>query len=653
VNSLPGKVASIFELTKQNKPMENYDILSRHYQLFCSHVTDFTPDNFKNARGKLVKLSKNQFLELSTDVYDDLMRRNEDQIPFLPIVDSYHQKRNQARQKLATLQYERFKELCFDVTYEIKRRYPDMKSNEPKQLDQTRQKDNHNHDQRQNINYNQDQSVPKSQPLQKNNYDGNAKPPQPRSQDRVNSINQYMPPSITGERKNSITVSERKSSISSNPPSGEDKYHTSRDYNQKEQERPNPKLDYNPPVFYEMQNASKDKDLQKEIQFLKQEAEKERLNFDRLYEKLSTKLAQCEQNENNLLSRLDEQQRISDDFRSEASNLLQEIKTVTHENINLRQGRDCDSSLLQEIKSLKHENNDLRQDRDGASNLLQDIKALQHENNDLRQDRDDYYSLLENLESKQALMEGEAQKDKDEIARLAYKNEKLNFECKELNDIIKKLTTENKELKKTAQEKNTALTEAHAIIGLRTAQPPIMVQNTSMTNGDSSREMIESTLKNIIDAVHTKHDISPYIKSISLLIKEAQDQKEPSPNVLIAMKSVVLSCKQITEDMEKNENTLNLSADEKNNTMMIKQKLSSSLSKLMQKAKSCASFVTDENIVNLESSAKELSQYIIELVTTLETYISHVSKEKAIDSPESYRSISSKSSIKELKVLKT
>lgn len=104
------------------------------------------------ARQKLTRLTRQQFQELSTDVYDELVRRknnttdNEgcrlqlltglrllpDQcisstVPFLPVRDDFHPKRNQARQKLATLPTGRFKDLSSDVYYELARRYPEFK----------------------------------------------------------------------------------------------------------------------------------------------------------------------------------------------------------------------------------------------------------------------------------------------------------------------------------------------------------------------------------------------------------------------------------------------------------------------------------------------------------------------------------------------
>jgi len=47
-------------------------------------------------------------------------------VPFLPVRNDFHPKRNQARQKLATLPKNRFKDLASDVFHELRRRYPDF-----------------------------------------------------------------------------------------------------------------------------------------------------------------------------------------------------------------------------------------------------------------------------------------------------------------------------------------------------------------------------------------------------------------------------------------------------------------------------------------------------------------------------------------------
>jgi Spa2 homology domain (SHD) of GIT len=48
-------------------------------------------------------------------------------VPFLPVRDEFHPKRNQARQKLATLPLSRFRDLSSDVYYELVSRYPQFK----------------------------------------------------------------------------------------------------------------------------------------------------------------------------------------------------------------------------------------------------------------------------------------------------------------------------------------------------------------------------------------------------------------------------------------------------------------------------------------------------------------------------------------------
>lgn len=50
-------------------------------------------------------------------------------VPFLPVKQEFHPKRNQARQKLASLTKNRFKDLASDVYHELQRRNPDFLSN--------------------------------------------------------------------------------------------------------------------------------------------------------------------------------------------------------------------------------------------------------------------------------------------------------------------------------------------------------------------------------------------------------------------------------------------------------------------------------------------------------------------------------------------
>ena len=120
--------------TKRMDPSE-IDHLSRIYymsllQFFRSQAVRsslLTPSR-TNAREKLTRLNKQQFAELSTDVHDELQRRQDESQsqPYLQGRHEFHPKRNQARQKLATLPKNRFRDLASDVFFELERRYPEL-----------------------------------------------------------------------------------------------------------------------------------------------------------------------------------------------------------------------------------------------------------------------------------------------------------------------------------------------------------------------------------------------------------------------------------------------------------------------------------------------------------------------------------------------
>ena len=124
---------------RQTMPAE--ERLSQHYAILKRFLGQSLRDEKGNmkpnkARDKLLRLSGVQFQELSTDVYDELLRRQSaqgqqmngpGQVPqYLLPRDNFHPKRNQARQKLATLPPPRFRDLATDVFYELERRYPNF-----------------------------------------------------------------------------------------------------------------------------------------------------------------------------------------------------------------------------------------------------------------------------------------------------------------------------------------------------------------------------------------------------------------------------------------------------------------------------------------------------------------------------------------------
>ncbi|KAI1464412.1 uncharacterized protein F4812DRAFT_211083 [Daldinia caldariorum] len=123
---------------------ENNDaVLAEHYVALRKYLSSTSKDGRagpppNKARDKLLRLSSVQFLELSTDVFDELMRRqaysrrppnappNVGPPNYLLPEDTFHPKRNQARQKLSTLGPPRFRDLATDVFCELERRIPQV-----------------------------------------------------------------------------------------------------------------------------------------------------------------------------------------------------------------------------------------------------------------------------------------------------------------------------------------------------------------------------------------------------------------------------------------------------------------------------------------------------------------------------------------------
>ncbi|OJJ35506.1 hypothetical protein ASPWEDRAFT_172308 [Aspergillus wentii DTO 134E9] len=134
---------------RRYKQME--EILGQHYvtlkRFLHAPYRDNQGSRPNKARDKLLRLSPTQFHELSTDVYDELLRRQQampspgrpgpprpDIPPFLPPRKDFHEKRNQARQRLASLQHQRFRDLVTDVYCELERRFPHFASRDSRMV---------------------------------------------------------------------------------------------------------------------------------------------------------------------------------------------------------------------------------------------------------------------------------------------------------------------------------------------------------------------------------------------------------------------------------------------------------------------------------------------------------------------------------------
>ena len=124
---------------QRNKSASIEESVAQHYATLKRYLAQTLRDEKGNpkpnrARDKLLRLSPVQFQELSTDVYDELLRRQvvasaerngtQPGPSYLLPKENFHPKRNQARQKLSTLPSVRFRDLATDVFYELERRFP-------------------------------------------------------------------------------------------------------------------------------------------------------------------------------------------------------------------------------------------------------------------------------------------------------------------------------------------------------------------------------------------------------------------------------------------------------------------------------------------------------------------------------------------------
>ncbi|OUM66762.1 hypothetical protein PIROE2DRAFT_59195 [Piromyces sp. E2] len=105
-------------------------IIKTHYLAFKEFLESQDNDSKRQrgAKEKLIKLTNQQFQELSTDVYDELIRRtyNSRDSDCLQSQSEFQPKRNEARAKLAALSQPRFRDLSQDIYNEIQRRFPNI-----------------------------------------------------------------------------------------------------------------------------------------------------------------------------------------------------------------------------------------------------------------------------------------------------------------------------------------------------------------------------------------------------------------------------------------------------------------------------------------------------------------------------------------------
>ncbi|TPX34756.1 hypothetical protein SmJEL517_g02757 [Synchytrium microbalum] len=449
-----------------------------------------------SAREKLTRLTQQQFQELSTDVYDEMTRRQDsaDTIPFLPVKDEFHPKRNQARQKLATLPNSRFKDLASDVYYELERRFPGLIADP-------------------NSGKSPAEVSPASSESATDPSRETMSPVQPAEVsfasldnlmadlgNMLNSTSAAPPPNINGTARES-TVSK---SIADD---GEVSRLKARIAQLETIQDSTTRYDT---------SGSRIKELEDRLAGVMAESREK----DEMISKLSEDAQKAKENYESLQEDYNQQQQIANDIRAEATNLLDEIKSLSRKNDELNATHERDQAT---IKQLREENERLQKhpsSAGGSSNVAAVTKSV--------------------------------------------------------------------------------------------ADPTL--------RESPSFDYIKESLMYVDNGVINRQRIVTYQSAVEDLMKASRSDQPTS--VLVAMKSIVMSCKGITEDTEHYEQSETTKPAEFTTRLsQVKTRLSAALTGLMTAAKTHAQSYgsAPHSISEVEGAATNLTSVILDLVRTLKS----------------------------------
>ncbi|KAG0229351.1 component of the polarisome, partial [Actinomortierella wolfii] len=568
------------------------------------------------AREKLSKLLQNQLQDLSTDVYDELMRRKEgNKVPFLPVRDDYHPKRNQARQKLATLPQNRFKDLASDVYVQLERQFPELLVKYP--LKNLEEKE-----------FPPQQHVPPPPPPPEPSspYQSDREPTTPvvqqsnvvpematftiqslntsdddyyRSQGSANpaSGNNSVPASPTALEGN-VTFSSLDSLMAdmSNAP----KEQRSEDVKaNKDSKSVSTTVSGSPSIGLGIDTGAHDTEkikqqyeeririLCKRMQHLESEL------GDSAHRPEGTRLAQVER-------QLTKQTEALNDANTRLTKLQLDYNKVLNDYHSQLETVDI---VQQEVKSLLMEAKDLKQKQLDAEDELQSaykrIKELEDENSDLKSDLD---AALDQQKSDLAEIKAlKAELDDAKAAVAAAKAESVSHQS--LPPPVQHHYDEQEE--PVVPTKRASHTSQH--------------KRQDSDDWQQTRQQNRESMVGNPDSVIHPESLNNFRNAIDDLL--AAGRSETSQDVLMSMKSVVVACKVVTEDVEDYEHD----TGKEDTFAELKQELSSGLTQLMAAAKAHSnSFEADEDefertLTALETAGDQLEAIVMDMVQVPKT----------------------------------
>jgi len=535
-------------------------IAAEHYEslrgYLASHIQKLMRESGQvksrsaSARDKLMKLNKSQFQELSTDVYDEMMRRTDEHaFPFLPVRDDFHPKRNQARQKLATLSTNRFRDLATDIYYEIERRFPSIVK-----------------------------SIQERMPLEPNS------PKQYQYSDR-NMDNRYPSQEKSPQEKYSRERSRERNERDRDRDRTRDYPPREREYSQRKDSSATPP-DYQKSGTSPVANVSSLDNLMADIGSMLTSPRSQNSTINK--EGSSNEINQLKKDHEDEINRM---QKEIDELKTE----VQDLKASLEEKTN---------ALEVSEEKIKKIQNDYDAKEQECKDLLEEKEKLAKELDDLE---NEHQNLQEDYESREQMAKDIRQEVAnllDEVKVLQQKNEELLAEKEKNEETIRKLK-EGQDIKEDNYSNPSSP---------RDQSPKDKSPKDDMVASarEELRKIFDDIRPELRGGIIKEDRIDIYEDAVNNLL-DAKESEKPT-NVLVAMKAIVISCKTITEDIGDFESTSDIRTDQREQLDTLKNYLSESLTALMTSAKSYATSQGKSSEPKLEDSLLSLTDSVIDLV---------------------------------------
>ncbi|ORZ20414.1 hypothetical protein BCR42DRAFT_408716 [Absidia repens] len=535
-----------------------------------------------SARQKLSRLSNLQFHELAMDVYDELMRRNLNDkfVPFLAVREEFHPKRNQARQKLATLPESRFTDLASDVYYELTRRYPHIMDAD-------------------------DTNRPPMPPIPTTSISS----PIPRNPmgNEQQQQQQQQPAS------QATTIVPMKGTINVEPVSSKD---SSDDDNDDDNDHDH---DHNHTQFSENSPVGKyTYSAQQQHQHLRNKnTDNNSTGYQSKQSTISSSPSYYQQqhhnntNNNNGYGKQDGDSldSLMADLgnmvhtRSEDSDNNASTNAYTKKLVGVDEYEYQIATMTERIQMLEQENQDLmarkmsRDDTDGRNN-----EKMHKLRNDYNRLDEQYRSLERNHRDQQEMVHDV----KQETSQLMNELEKLSRENDKFRDEKEQADFKNRQLLQEIQEWQTKYQKLQ--IELRNANGSTEHEKSVPNQNIIKESFLQPTRTGVIPY----DSIVSYQAAIEDLLQRSRS-KSPS-DIFSSMKILVVTCKAITEDVERYETKGALTLDKQTKLQSLKGPFSNGLTQLVTAAKSHVNSMGISPIGLLDVAACNLTCAVVDLV---------------------------------------